>query len=158
LSTEVADLHHRQVKPFFRNVKKELTKSPKVYFLDLGFLSLAKGIFPEEQKLEGGVLENACFLRLKELDLVEQVRFWRSSSGAEVDFVLTSPKSGKVIPVEVKFAAPANKTVGKSLISFLTKYQSGQAIIWDYETEEREFLKTGAKIQILPYFLLPKIE
>lgn len=32
----------RMVRPYYTNARKELRKSPKIYFLDLGFLHLAK--------------------------------------------------------------------------------------------------------------------
>ncbi|OGV96486.1 hypothetical protein A2W24_04910 [Microgenomates group bacterium RBG_16_45_19] len=117
------------VRPFYRNARKELVKSPKVYFTDLGFLYLAQGILPSSQRRPtGNVFENACYLRLKELDFVKPPQFWRTKSGAEVDFVVTSPKDGKLIPIEVK-SSPKG-TLGKSLINFIKAYQPDEGYIY----------------------------
>ena len=142
------------VKPFFKNARKELRKTPKVYFLDLGFLSLAqrKSLSGE---LSGGFFENACFVRLKELDILQDIKCWRSSSGAEVDFVVTDSATGEPVPIEVKLA-PSKRSLGKSLISFLSQYRPKNAFFYSKEvkgTLERK----GTKIIYLPYYELPEI-
>lgn len=117
------------VKPFYRNARKELVKSPKIFFVDLGFLYMAQGILPAlGRRPVGNVFENACFLRLKELDFIKTPQFWRTKSGAEVDFVVVSPKSGQLIPVEVK--SSSKETLGKSLISFMKAYQPKEGYIY----------------------------
>lgn len=117
------------VRPFYRNARKELVKSPKVYFSDLGFLYIAQGIIPSIQRRPmGNVFENACFLRLKELDLIKLPQFWRTKSGAEVDFVVVSPKTGHPIPVEVK--SSPKEILGKSLISFIKIYQPEEGYVY----------------------------
>jgi len=117
------------VRPFYRNPRKELVKSPKVYFVDLGFLYMAQGILPSvNRRPAGNVFENACFLRLKELDFIKPPQFWRTKSGAEVDFVVVSPQTGQLIPVEVK--SSPKQTLGKSLISFIKTYRPRQGYIY----------------------------
>lgn len=117
------------VRPFYRNVRKELVKSPKVYFTDLGFLYIAQGIIPTIQRRPAGnVFENACWLRLKELDSIRLPQFWRTKSGAEVDFVMESAKTGEPIPIEVKMSP--EKGLGKSLISFIKKYQPKEGFVY----------------------------
>lgn len=142
------------VRPFFRNARKELTKSPKVYFCDLGFLRLAQGsLTAPPAELEGGFFENACFLRLRELGLLETVRFWRSRSGAEVDFVFLS--GGKPVPVEVKLKGKVG-TVGKSLISFFERYKPEKAFIYTKE-KEAQIERYGVKVNYLPFHHLPEL-
>ena len=142
------------LRPFFRNARKELTKSPKVYFCDLGFLHLAQGILAAPpSELEGGVFENACFLRLGELNLLEVVRFWRSRSGAEVDFVILS--EGKPVPIEVKLKGKVG-TLGKSLISFFERYQPEKAFIYTKE-KQAQIERYGVKVNYLPFHCLPNV-
>lgn len=142
------------VRPFFRNARKELTKSPKVYFCDLGFLHLAQGTLSAPQaELEGGFFENACFLRLRELNLLEAIRFWRSRSGAEVDFVILS--EGKPVPIEVKLRGKVG-TVGKSLISFFEKYKPEKAFIYTKDTTA-QIERYGVQVNYLPFHHLPKL-
>lgn len=144
------------VRPFYRNVRKELVKSPKVYFVDLGFLYIAAGILPTIQRQPtGSIFENACFLRLNELDLLKPPQFWRTKSGAEVDFVITSPKTGKPIPIEVKVSP--KEALGKSLISFIKNYQPEEGFIY-FQSGER---KGGRRVwgettlHFVPYHILP---
>lgn len=144
------------VRPFFRNSRKELRKSPKVYFYDLGLLSFAQGILPQPTRsLSGPAFENACFLRLSELSLIEPIRFWRSTSGAEVDFIIISPTNGSLIPIEVKIA-PKRGVVGKSLIHFIKKYASKRAFFYSKDTSFQVH-KSGIRVTYLPYHHTPPL-
>lgn len=96
--------HISLVKPFFQNLRKELVKMPKVYFNDLGLRNVLVNYFaPLEQRTDkGALLENYVFLKLKEEYPTDLIKFWRTSDGNEVDFVLgKSAFEGKSI--EVKF-------------------------------------------------------
>lgn len=143
------------VKPFFTNVRKELRKSPKVYFDDLGILRLAQGRLMSPV-IEGGFFENACFLRIKELALFEEIKFWRSTSGAEVDFVIISQKTGIPIAIEVKYSQSKKLTLGKSLINFILHYKPEKVFLYTKE-HQSSFMRFKTKITQLPYRLLPKI-
>lgn len=149
------------VRPFWENARKELVKSPKVYFMDLGFLHMARGILPDIGKqINGGVFENACFLRLKEMETklktIKPVRFWRTKSGAEVDFVFTSIKSSKPVPIEIKVAGKRN--LGRSLISFIGKYKPVEGFIYFQNGKEKgEESFEGVDIHFLPYHVLPTL-
>lgn len=145
-------------RPFYRNVRKELTKSPKVYFVDLGLLHIAQGIVPSlETPVTGPIFENACYLRLQELDPLSPIQFWRTKSGAEVDFIITN-QSGKPVPIETKLSA--KPTLGKSLISFINKYQPDEAFIYLYQqqvhTKDRSYQNTT--IHWYPYHHLPLLK
>ncbi len=145
------------IKPFFTNVRKEVRKSPKVYFNDLGFLNLAQGRLPETpESVSGHAFENACFLRLGELKSLEPIRYWRSTSGAEVDFVLTSPRHGGPVPVEVKLSPGKIGSLGKSLISFLKCYKPKLAFIFNRD-QKAKLEKLGSSVEYLPYYNLPRI-
>ncbi len=82
--------HIRLLKPFFRNLRKELTKMPKVYFNDLGMRNMLINQFQSvETRLDKGeLLENYTFLRLNELYTFDNIRYWRTTSDNEVDFVI----------------------------------------------------------------------
>lgn len=151
--TFVVDL----VRPFYSNARKELVKSPKIYFADLGFLYIAQGILPSiQRKTEGNVFENACFLRLKELDLIKSPHFWRTKSGAEVDFIIESSDTGKPVPVEIK--STNKQTLGKSLISFIKAYRPESGFIYylDGSKQENSRLYDKTKVNFIPYYYLPE--
>ena len=96
--------HISVVKPFYKNLRKELTKMPKVYLNDLGLRNALINYFsPLEQRADKGmVLENLSFRLLSERFEQDQIKYWRTADGNEVDFVVeTSYLKG--FSVEVKF-------------------------------------------------------
>lgn len=132
------------VRPFFTNARKELKKSPKVYFLDTGFLRLARRLTAQKIiDVKGEVFENGCFLRLKEK--YEQIKFWRTKSGAEVDFIIND------IPVEVKMGIIKGDTIGKGLVSFILKYKPERVFIYA-KNQETKFSKIGSEVRLIPYY------
>lgn len=96
--------HIRLLKPFFRNLRKELTKMPKVYFNDLGLRNALLNQFaPIEDHLDkGAIIENYLYLRLNQIQTTDNLRYWRTADGKEVDFVvLNGPENG--FAIECKF-------------------------------------------------------
>lgn len=82
--------HLSLIKPFFRNIRKELTKMPKAYFLDLGLRNFLTGNLEgfENRTDKGQLLENVVFRKLIEKYTIEEIRFWRTTTKNEVDFVI----------------------------------------------------------------------
>jgi len=86
----------RRLPPYFRNIGKRLTKSPKVYLRDSGLLHHLLGISTAAElwnhpsrgaSWEGFVIEDV--LRRERLAHPgTQAFFWRTAAGAEVDLVL----------------------------------------------------------------------
>lgn len=145
------------IPPFFTNPRKELTKSPKVYFLDMGFLALAQGRLPRiTPPIEGGNFENACLLRLGELIELDNIRFWRSSSGAEVDFVVKTAYLSENIPVEVKLSLGTRTKLGKSYISFINSYGPKQGYFYTKNTQSTVQRKQTT-VHFLSYHYLPDL-
>jgi predicted AAA+ superfamily ATPase len=119
-----------QVLPFFRNKRTELVKNPKVYFIDTGFRNYIINNFSKvsERNDIGALAENFVFATLKEASInISSINFWRTKSQAEVDFV--AEIQGGIIPVEVKYAPLGKGVIGKSLFSFIDKYQPEKAIV-----------------------------
>lgn len=98
--------HIQLVRPFYKNLRKELSKMPKIYFQDLGFRnSLLNHWQPASQRLDKGqYIENFLFIRLRQLYTQDAIRYWRTSSGNEIDFIVTSAQ-GKEFAMEAKFKA-----------------------------------------------------
>ncbi len=96
--------HITLVKPFYNNLRKELTKMPKVYINDLGLRNILINYFsPLEQRADKGlVLENFCFRVLSEKHEQDQIKYWRTADGNEVDFIVET-QFLKGFAVEVKF-------------------------------------------------------
>ena len=96
--------HITLVKPFYNNLRKELTKMPKVYINDIGLRNILINYFaPIEQRFDKGlVLENFCFRALIERFEQDQIKYWRTADGNEVDFIVETQYL-KGFAIEVKF-------------------------------------------------------
>jgi predicted AAA+ superfamily ATPase len=133
------------VRPFFRNPTKEITKTPKSYFIDLGLrnfiISNFSSFFQREDR--GKVFENFVFRQILEKRPVFGIWFWRTETGAEVDFVFQEKEN--LLPIEVKASKKQFGLIGKSLLSFLEKYRLKKALIV-HLGEEKAINKKGKKI------------
>ena len=125
------------VKPFFTNKRIELTKNPKVYFLDLGLRNFSLSDFRDinDRNDFGAVMENCAYNLAREKYPQTPIKYWRTKSKAEVDFILE--KDGVIYPFEVKYSS--KKIIGKSLHSFINKFNPPSAIIFtkDFAAEEK---------------------
>ena len=94
--------HIALIKPFFRNLRKELIRMPKVFLLDSGLRNcLLNNFNPFSSRMDmGKVYENAVFRILAEKYGLDAVQFWRTSAGNEVDFVLADVDSPHAIEVK----------------------------------------------------------
>lgn len=92
------------VSPFYRNIRKELTKMPKVYFNDSGLRNAIIKNFSKlnERSDKGEIIENYVFNRLRKTYGVDNVRFWRTADGNEVDFIVEEILN-KGLAYEVKY-------------------------------------------------------
>lgn len=102
--------HIGLLKPYFRKLRKELTKMPKVYFNDLGLRNILLNLFqPVAQRPDkSALIENYLYKRLNELNDEEHLRYWRTASGHEVDFVVLI-NSHEGMAIECKFQQSAFK-------------------------------------------------
>jgi predicted AAA+ superfamily ATPase len=91
--------HIALVKPFFQNVRKELTKMPKVYLFDNGMRnSLLNNFQPFADRMDKGMIwENMVFRLLCEKYNTDEIFFWRTADGNEVDFVLPMTENPQAI-------------------------------------------------------------
>jgi len=87
-------------KPFYKNLRKELTKMPKAFFLDLGIRNYLIGDFnsPELRNDKGELWENFYFKLISDKYPKEDIKFWRTQDEQEIDFVIERQK----IAIEIK--------------------------------------------------------
>ena len=107
------------LKPFYKNPRTELVKTPKIYFFDNGFRNYLISDFKEINKRNdvGRLVENYVFSLLQRKSL-GKINFWRTKSKAEVDFLIQ--REGEIIPIEVRYSP--SPLIGKSLFSFIEKF------------------------------------
>jgi predicted AAA+ superfamily ATPase len=81
--------HAELIKPFHTNVRKELTKMPKLYFSDMGMLNYLVGDFRDFslRSNRGAFLENLCYRQLRNHFTDDTLSFWRTQDKTELDFV-----------------------------------------------------------------------
>ncbi len=123
---EIAEEAHvlRLVPPFSGGRRAEVTGMPKVYFLDNGLRNAVFGGFmPSSGRADRGALwENAVFGELlKRLPLLAEIFYWRSKSGAEVDFIIR--RQDRLMAIEVKAGELHRPRLSRSARSFLAAYR-----------------------------------
>ncbi len=131
----VESLVLQRVTPFAGGKRAEVTHHPKVYFCDNGLLNAITGRF---EPFEGRTDRGALFENLVAAELRKQLnplhpngtlRYWRSTSKAEVDFVLEDPARGGLVGVECKAAALTRPELTRSARSFIQAYQPARFVV-----------------------------
>jgi len=114
-------------RPFYTNKRTELVKSPKIFFLDNGFRNTIIKDFrkPNDRQDKGALFENFAASELAKLDL--EIKYWRTKSKAEVDFIVEKPDG--LVPVEIKSDTKI-ASFTKSFLSFKEKYKPKVSIIF----------------------------
>jgi predicted AAA+ superfamily ATPase len=139
----------KRVYPYYKNIATSLKKAPKIYFLDLGIRNIMLKNLLEYEKREdtGELAENFVFLELERLG--KEVKYWRTKSGGEVDFIIEE-KDG-IIPIEVKLRS--SKALGKSFYSFIETHKTKRALVVTLDELSKRKVK-GATIYSIPIFYL----
>jgi len=90
------------IKPYYRNLRKELVKMPKIFLLDTGLRNcLLNNFQPLAERTDKGELwENTVFRILADKSNVDGIQYWRTSGGNEVDFILSDIAEIKAIEVK----------------------------------------------------------
>lgn len=143
------------LQPYYENIGKRLTKSPKLYFFDTGLACYLLGIESPSQlsrdKMRGPLLENFVVVEAlkhrfnngKESNL----HFYRDSNSNEVDLVLRNGNSFNAI--EVKSAQTYHPDFAKGLQAFSNVFgdrveRKGVVYAGDFEI-------TSADIKLINY-------
>lgn len=91
------------VRPFHSNVRKTLTKTPKVFIKDFGLQKVSLNYFPQDPKLiSGAEVENFVYKFLREKHVDSEINFYRTQAGSEIDFLYTTEKGLNAL--EVKYS------------------------------------------------------
>lgn len=114
-----------QLYPYYKNFSKRIVKTPKLYFYDSGLLCHLLKITDEKQlqthSLKGSLFENMMIAeyikQMSHKNVVDDLWFWRDSSGNEVDFLIENDKGFRI--VEFK----ASMTVMPDMFKGMEKFQ-----------------------------------
>ncbi len=142
-----------RITPFYENIRKEITKSPKIYFTDLGMRNYAIGEFgkADSSRDAGFLFENFILLMFREIvkDQNTKIQFWRTKDASEVDFIITAGK--KTTPLEVKFSEISNVSLTRPFKNFIDKYNPDQAFVINLNLN-KTLIYSGHQISFLPFY------
>lgn len=135
-----------ETQPFFKNKKKEIIKTPKIFFLDNGFRNIILKNFNDLSKRTdiGEINENFIASELLKKNIIP--KYWRTKSKAEVDFIIE--EKGNIIPIEVKSNLKIPK-ITRSFRAFLEDYKPPIAIIYSENLSKIKKIK-NTKILFRP--------
>jgi len=135
----------KRIRPFVGGKRREIIGAPKVFFIDNGIRNQLLNSFSRELSLRtdrGQLFENWVFTEIyKVLPIQSSLRFWRSKTKAEVDFILEH--AGALHALEVKFSSFKTATVSRSSWSFMEAYHPKTFAVLNLTLEERTKMKDG---------------
>lgn len=83
------------VRPFTRNIDKEISQQPKLYFADTGILNILAG-----SQISGGqIFENCIAAQLKPLGVLQ---YFQKKTGQEIDFIFDGKSAIEVKETAIK--------------------------------------------------------
>ncbi|PHQ78536.1 MAG: AAA family ATPase [Coxiella sp. (in: Bacteria)] len=148
--------------PYFENFGKQIIKSSKLYFTDVGLLCYLLGIQEtiqlERHPLRGEIFENLVLLELIKNDVNRGIEprlfFYRDSQQNEVDII--KPKGNDLIAIEIKSSQTFNKGFLKPMGKFkaLAKNRKVQGVII-YSGQQEQMIND---VQLLNYQHTKKID
>jgi predicted AAA+ superfamily ATPase len=144
---------HR-LRPFYKNKSSEITKNPKLYWYDTGLRNyIMKNMnTPALRNDAGALFENYVWRTLHtHMSGIHEAKYWRTKTGAEVDFVWE--KNGRYYCIEAKYKTMRNPIVGKSLYSFIAKYNPARVFIINLSYFHTQMIK-NTEIIWLPFYML----
>ncbi|PCI24768.1 hypothetical protein COB57_03265 [Candidatus Peregrinibacteria bacterium] len=138
------------LEPYFTNVKKQIVKMKKVYCFDLGVRNaILNNFLPIKNRVDAGALfENFVFLRLQEKYNRKNLFFYRTKSGAEIDFIIQ--KDG-VNFYEVKYKNIQKHNLGKGFISALRELQPVNSYVVNI-SQAQNIQYEGFDVRFIRYF------
>ena len=136
----------RLVEPYGKRRNRQIiTKAPKFYIFDTGVANVLTGQYVTERKNEA--FEHFIFAELtghaSYSGLNYDIRFWRTKSGQEVDFILGDGE----VAIQVKGSSRVDNRELRSIKTFVAEYAPRKAYVVCDESEER----VAAGVKIVPW-------
>lgn len=112
--------------PFHGGGRREITKRPKIYAFDTGFVSFVNGWTDLRRSDQGLLWEHLVLDSLMTELPIEKIRYWRDKSAREIDFIIKH-QNGDVDSIECKLNPEEFNS--KSLVEFRRLYPKGENIV-----------------------------
>ena len=138
------------IEPFKKRQHRQvISKASKFYLFDVGVAGILTNRHLEEERGEafGRAFEHFILMEIiayrsyKEVEF--PIRFWRTKSGLEVDFILGDAQ----VALEIKGARRVDPNDLRSLKTFVEEYRPRQALLVCNENSER----VTQKIRVIPW-------
>ena len=143
----------KPIRPYFTNKQKELTKSPVIYFNDLGLRNFSIDMMGElNNSLSLGLVFQNLILQILEDKISNStgiINYWRTITGKEVDFIIN--KGGSIIPVETKYSHLKDSNVEKPLLDFINKYNPKEALVVNLSLKEEKIINKTT-VRFVPFY------
>ena len=108
------------MRPFHKNLRSELSKTAKVFFLDTGMLHLLwMKEFPKT--ILGNVFETFVFLEFMKNENI--LFFWRTTNKQEIDFIIRKKNNLYAIESKLQFQKE------RSALRFFAEHYPGQTFM-----------------------------
>lgn len=141
----------KKVPPYYMNIRKEIVKSPVLYFSDIGLKNFGSGDFGHVSVGRiGHTFENLIHGILNErlTNSPSVLNFWRTTDGAEVDFVVRT--GDRAMPLEIKYKSLKKPEMTRSLHNFIAAYQPDRAVVVNLNLKAE--IKAGnTKVYFVPF-------
>lgn len=147
------------VPPLLQRGRKQLVKSDKIYFFDVGVSNfLAKRTEKEHiyGKPSGFIFEN---ILIKSFEAANENQitsygqyFWRDYEGREIDFIIEKDKR-RHIPIEISMGKDFPKNKIKNFSVFFEKFKEAGFGIMVYRGDFKEEKIKGRPVYLLPWWL-----
>ncbi len=137
-----------EVRPYFTNRNKELTKIPKIYFLDPGVVNFFINNFnPLELRKDTSFLFETFILTelIKNGWALDGVNYWQEKNANEIDFILKD--KGRITAIEVKYKKILKNRDFASLRLFKKDYPESVGFLVNLDSQR---FRNGTRL-ILPY-------
>ena len=145
------------LRPFHSNKRTEISKMPKLYFLDNGIINFSIGNFGHINYRPnlGSYAENFIFTEIVKYKPIQYgMYFWRTKLGTEIDFILEG--DNQLIPIEVKWRDMARPVIPKSILSFFKAHKNIKQSVIVTKSLSREISQDGKTIYFIPAVLFNK--
>lgn len=144
------------LRPYFKNRKNEILRTPKIFFEDTGMRNfLVRNMNPELKLRQdtGALVENFVYNELNNrLDVFSELKFWRTKSKMEIDFLLV--RNQAMLPIEVKSGSYSK--IPKTLLSFCRREGLTRAVVLNRDVS-KQIIEDSVTIYFVPYIFSAKI-
>ena len=142
-----------RLQPYYKNYKKRLVKTPKLYFYDSGIVCHLLGIDSAEHlsihSARGAIFEgfviSEFIKKMKNAGQSKGVYYWRTNSGTEIDFLIDS---NPIKIIEIKSGVTFQKSFVDKILDWQLLTEDNAEGMLVYAGDERFVFKN---IDIVPW-------